>query len=236
MEKWLIFGVLVMLLIVPYVNAECGVYDDFSSGTLDSNKWYEVIATDVGAGMLDEHYVEDGVYHTAQVNIGDRGTGLVVKNVVFKPGDTIEYDVDYVCGYGNRISTMMLNGDAYSATLIGYLNGIHPEGSNEYGTHHVKLTFLGFDGVKVEINRPNGDYNTWIQTYSKFGTYPAEEYTFGIVTRNGHNGLVHMDYDNVVICTDDTTEIPEFGSIIPILIISLLGFTFLRPQIAPKSL
>jgi hypothetical protein len=178
----------------------CEIYDKFTYPILNNSKWIEVIATDMGTGMLDEYYIENGIYHTAQVNIGDGGTGLVVKDYAFQHGDTIEYDVEYTSGEGNRISTVMLNGDAYSSTLIGYWNEIHAEGSNEYGVHHVKLTFLGFEGVKVEIDRPNGDYNTWMQIYSRYNVYPAEEYTFGIVTRTGHNGLVHIDYDKIVIC------------------------------------
>ncbi|MEA3343306.1 MAG: hypothetical protein U9Q92_04005 [archaeon] len=231
MERRLIFGILVMLLIIPYVNAECGVYDDFSSGTLDSNKWYEVIATDRGTGMVDEHYVEDGVYHTAQVNMRDGGTGLVVKNLVFKSGDTIEYDVNYISGEGNRQSTMILNGNAYRWVFLGYWNEI--AGNNDYGVHHIKLTFLS-EGVYGELTRPNGDIDTHL-----WDEYPAEEYTFGIVTRTGHNGLVHMDYDNVEICgfvEDNNAEVPEFPMPILAVMISLLGFTFLRPQIGPKSL
>ncbi len=219
MKKLWILGILGLLLIMPSVNAECGVYDDFSSGTLDSNKWEEVIATDMGTGMVDEHYVENGVYHTAQVNIADRGTGLVVKNVVFRPGDTIEYDVNYIFGYGNRISTMILNGNAYRWAFFGYWNGI--AGNNDYGTHHIKLTFLS-EGVYGELTRPNGDKHTHL-----WDEYPAEEYTFGIVTRTGHNGTVHMDYDNVEIC-NPTEEIPEFPSTILVTMISLAGFTFLR--------
>ena len=37
-----------------------------------------------------------------------------------------------------------------------------------------------------------------------------------------------MDYDNVVICTDTTEEIPEFGSIILVTMMSLAGFGLFR--------
>jgi len=183
------------------VVSKCEIYDDFSTETLNNDKWTEVIATDMGTGMLDEHYVIDGIYHTAQVNIGDGGTALVVKNRTFKINESIEYDVNYISGQGNRISTGMFNGDAYTTAFLGWWNTLSDGGnSNEYGVHHVKLTFLGMDGIKVELNRPNGDYHTSITVPSKWGYAPAEEYTFGIVTRTGHNGLVHMDYDNIVIC------------------------------------
>lgn len=229
MKKLWIIGVLAIFMIMPNVNATCEIYDDFSSGTLDTNKWVEIIATDMGTGMIDEHYVIDGVYHTAQVNIGDGGTALVFKDMTFKYGDIIEYDVNYISGSGNRISTIMLNGDAYSTAFLGWWNTLSDGGnSNEYGIHHVKLTFLGLEGVKVELDRPNGDYHTWITVPSKWGYAPTEEYVVGIVTRTGHNGLVHMDYDNVVICTDTTEEIPEFGSIILVTMMSLAGFGLFR--------
>lgn len=246
MKNIWIVGLLALFLIMPNVYAGCVVYDDFTTPPLDMDKWNEVVATDMGQGqtleMVDEHYVIDGIYHTAQVmpqqggtGRKDRGIGLVVTNHIFQYGDTIEYDVNYISGEGNRQSTMMLNGDAYSATLIGYWNGIHPDGSNEYGIHHIKLTFLGYEGVEVEIVRPNGDINTWTQIYSKWGTYPSEEYTFGIVTRTGHNGLVHMDYDNVVICINNTEEVPEFSSVITVLMTTLLGFAFMRGHIPNMS-
>ena len=187
--------------VVSGLDEGCEYYDTFSSETLDTDKWIEVIATDMGTGMVDEHYVEEGVYHTAQINIGDGGTGLVVKDSTFQYGDIIEYDVNYISGSGNRISTLIMNNDAYSTAFLGWWNTLSDGGgSNDYGVHHIKLTFLGLEGIKVEINRPNGDYHTWITVPSKWGYVPAEEYTFGIVTRTGHNGLVHMDYDNVIIC------------------------------------
>lgn len=196
--------------VVSSLDEGCEYYDTFSSETLDGSKWVEVVATDVGQGyvleMTDEHYVENGVYHTAQVMPQeegtcrkDRGTGLVFKNMTnnmtFNHGDTVEYDVNYISGAGNRISTMILNDNLYNGSsnfFLGYW--IHTEGNNDYGTHHIKITFLS-EGVNVTFTRPNNDESTHF-----YDEYPAEEYTFGIVTRTGHNGLVHMDYDNVVIC------------------------------------
>ena len=29
----------------------------------------------------------------------------------------------------------------------------------------------------------------------------SSTYTYDFITRTGHNGLVHMDYDNVEVCT-----------------------------------
>ena len=169
------------------------VYDDFSSDTLNINKWEEVIATNMGTGMVNEYYVENGIYHTAQTTVGDGGIGLVFKDIIFKPGDRIKYDVNYISGSGNRISTMMLNDDAYSTAFLGFWNTLADAGgNNDYGIHHIKIMFLS-EGVNIEITRPNG-YES-----NSLHEFPSEKYTFGIVTRTGHNGLVHMDYDNVYI-------------------------------------
>lgn len=172
--------------IIEYV-----LYDDFSSDILDDSLWEEVIATNLGEGMVDEHYILNGVYHTTQTTIGDRGTGLVFKDIIFEHGDSISYDINYISGEGNRISTMILNSNAYRWSFLGYWNEVNWD--NNYGTHHIEIFFLN-EGVYVILTHPGGTKDRHL-----YDEFPSETYTFGIVTRTGHNGLININYDNFYI-------------------------------------
>ena len=50
-------------------------------------------------------------------------------------------------------------------------------------------------GADVNITKPDSTVVT-----KRFDSV-ASEHTFGFGTRTGHNGLVHIDYDNVIVCS-----------------------------------
>jgi hypothetical protein len=184
-----------LISLIGFASAEqvCEVYDDFSNGSLDLTKWEEVSPT------IDEHFVQNQVYHTAQLTASDKVILLKMKDKLFSVGDTLEYDVNYVNGEGNRQTRIQLNDDVrYS--LFGFWNTIEDAGvSNDLGNYHVKITFLENE-VLNEITLPNGT----ITHTRPDGHLPSSgiEHSFGIVTRTGHNGIVHMNYDNFIICSE----------------------------------
>ena len=195
--------------VVSGLDEGCEYYDTFSSETLDMNKWSEFVLT------MSEHHIEDDVYHVAQTSVcGGRKIVLLTMNRTFESGDSVEYDINYVSGYNNSVSTMMLipknttlnmnninghiisNIDDYNSTLIGYLNGVYEEGNNDYGSYHMKLNFSD-EGMYSELTKP--DYSTYTHFWDG---YVAEEHIFSVVTFVRPNSLIDIDYDNFVICKD----------------------------------
>ena len=170
-------------------NANAFLYDDFSSGTLDPNKWFESTQT----MFHDEHFVNpaEGAYHTAHLNESDRETVLMFNNYIFYPGDSLEYDMNYAGGNGNRIHIVDLDNDYRWLGQVGYWNGIEP-GGNDPGLYHANVEFDN-SGANLFITRPdNSEFFRRLNSSS-------QQHTFGFGTRTGHNGLAHMDYDNVYI-------------------------------------
>ncbi len=174
--------------------AKATLYDDFSSGSLDASKW-GIRQNTPGWPLTDEYFVDviDENYHMAQLNTHNAATVLEVKDRIFGLGEIIEYDVDYIYGSGNRVHTVSLNGMPNAQALFGFWNAIPDKGvGNDLGNWHVKISF-NERGALAEMTRPDGTIGI------KNLNAPGSEYTFGIVTRTGHNGLVHMDYDNFYI-------------------------------------
>ncbi len=175
-------------------NVEAFLYDDFSSGILDPNKWFESTQT----MFHDEHFVNpsEGAYHTAHLNESDRETVLMFNNYTFNPGDILEYDMIYSGGSGNRIHIVDLDNDYRWLGQVGYWNGIEP-GGNDFGLYRAKVEFDN-SGANLFIRRPDNS-----QFFRRLNS-TRQQHTFGFGTRTGHTGLVHMDYDNVYI-----TPVPE---------------------------
>lgn len=219
--KKIIIPYLALLLLLPFVNAEqsCQTYDDFSAG-LNLNKWEEIGGSDVNSLFVDEHYVsgEDNMpYHTSQNSSADRGVTLRVKNKTFVPEDIIEYDINYISGSDNRISVVELDGNYKWLGLIGFWNGIQV-GGNNFGIYHFKTKF---DSLGADVNITKPDNSVVTQRLDS----ATSEHTFGFGTRTGHDGLVHMDYDNVVICSEqninETPNLEERLNLLEIIVNSL---------------
>lgn len=193
-HRLLIIGLMVIFM-SSFISAVqvCEDYDNFSNGSLDLNKWEEISPT------ISEHLVQNGVYHTAQITSSDRRVSLNVKNRQFSSGDIIEYDVNYISGNGNRISRAYLDNGNVHRTLVGYWNAIAGVG-NDLGLYHIKVNFTN-NGADIEITRPDESIGTLILVS------PGTNHTYGFTTRTGGNGIVHMDYDNVVVCSEQ--EDPE---------------------------
>lgn len=186
-----------MILMFGMVNAiqVCSTYENFSSESLDLNKW------EIGSNSIDEAFIENQVYHTAQLNPADKEITLKL-NHTFNVGDILEYDVNYASGDGNRISQGVIDNSEYS--LFGFWNSIGDGGvGNDFGVYHVKINFTE-QGVSNKITLPNGTI-----TFTRpDGNLPSVGLThiYSVKTRTGHNGIVEMNYDNFVVCSESSSE------------------------------
>lgn len=184
------------------ISSNCQVYDDFSSGVLNESKWKESLFH--GRPFNDEHFVNlsEGIYHVAQISVRDAETNLAPKRQ-FISGESFSYEVIYNGGSGNHFSQPLINGN-YPPTqiesclaeggcgAIGFWNGV-PDLGAQIGTYKITYNF-SLNEVKMTSIRP--DNLTVINTF----TGNSEPYNLTINTHTGHNGLMHFDYDNVIVC------------------------------------
>ncbi|MEK6922182.1 MAG: hypothetical protein AABX08_00080, partial [Nanoarchaeota archaeon] len=159
-------------------------------------KW-EIRQDTEGQPLMDEYDVineGDGfVFHTQQNIIGDRRVYLFPKRK-FTTGDSIEYDVDLISRAGNYAQMVLLTGDQYIRIgIFGYNNGV--QGFDELGIANMKLIFQE-NNLRVERRTPSGELLIDnLQLVNPNGIYELYIGSF-----SGHNGIVHMDYDNFRIC------------------------------------
>ncbi len=186
----------------------CRTYDDFSSGSLNAVIWDES-NTFHGTPFTDEHFVnrEEGAYHIQEKIEEDRETNLAPRRQ-FVAGESFSYKVIVQNGSGNHASQPLINGnypptqleqcDYAGCGVIGYWNGLGDLG-DEVGTYNIKYEFFP-NQVKMTAVRPNGA--VVINTF----TGNSQPYTLTINTHTGHNGKLHFDYDDAVIC--DNRSLP----------------------------
>ena len=162
------------------------IYDDFSSGILENNKW-EIRQDVEGQSLMEEYGVleEDNksVFHTRNT-ASDRRTYLF-PNLTFTTGDVIEYDSTLISRDGTYAQMTLITGSQ------GYRLGMRGQsaGFDELGIAHNKLTFYE-NLLAIERITPSGNkiFDNLSLT-NKNGTY--EMYVGSFV-----NGAIHMDFDN----------------------------------------
>ncbi len=188
--------------------AKADLYDDFSSGVLDTTKWTESQDPE-GQQFTEEHFVDNSLfnYHTQQVSIIDRRTYLV-PTIQFNSGDSLDYRADYISGSGNNGHLILVN-DGLGADrhgVFGFNGGNHPY-EDGFGTYNIHLDFFE-NQILISGEGPNG--LTWEnQVLNNTASAP---YNLFIGNFSGHNGNVHIDFDDFYI-----NGIPEPSSL------SLLG-------------
>jgi len=203
----ILFSISLFIFLVGTASAvqSCQTYDDFSSGTLDASKWTESIFH--GDPFTDEHLIKNGFYHVAQNVARDAETNLAPTRQ-FIAGESFSYDVLYNGGSGNHQSQPLINGNYPPSQIetcnfttagcgaIGFMNAF-PDLGAQIGIYHVKYEFFS-NQVKMTAIRP--DNVTIVNTF----TGNSAPYTLTINTHTGHNGLMNFDYDNFVICSEQT--------------------------------
>ena len=219
MKKIAIFIFVISLII--FTNSvmaiqTCEIYDDFSTGNLNLTKWTEVGGSDINNLFTAQHFVNETelAFHTAQLTEADRGSNIRF-NRNFSEGDVIRYKVNYQSGSGNVLSRLFVNEQAGDTGLqtpecegqgfatggaIGYFNGLSCVGQNVKGIYHIEIVFNN-NSTDVNFTDPNNNTISYTPIF-----YVNPPYTVMFGTRAGNNGIVHMDYDDVVICSDDKEE------------------------------
>jgi hypothetical protein len=219
--------VILSIFLASFVSAVeyCSTYDDFSEGSLDAGKW-EIRQDVEGQPFMGEYGVDDGLenFHTQQNTIGDKRVYLFPKRQ-FTTGDVLEYDFNLISKEGNHLQMVLLTGNQYIRIgIAGYSNAV--QGSDELGMYHIKIEFeennLHIERISpsnvslvddLPLTNANGDYELYIGAVS------------------GHNGRVHMDFDNFELCTEeDVPVVPEFSFYAGILTVAgaLVGFFLIR--------
>lgn len=165
------------------------LYDNFESGRLNSEKW-EIRQDTEGQPLMDEYKVlrEDNnyVFHTQQYQATDRRVYLFpTRN--FTTGDSIEYDINLLSRQGTYASMVLLTGDQY--IRIG-IRGT-AAGFDELGLAHVKLIFSEYQLTVIRRTPSGQTLYDYLHLNNANGTYQLYIGSF-----TGHDGLVHMDYDN----------------------------------------
>lgn len=206
MNKWPLFLIIFLfslnLISAVYV---CEDYDDFSNPVLDLNKW-EIRQDPEGRPLMDEYWIDSILnnFHTQQNTAEDRRVYLV-PNHQFKTGDMVSYDLNVISKEGNWGNLIILTGDQYHRlSSVGYNGG--PQSIDDTGLFHVEIEFFE-DTLEIRTTRDVGENETHnISLTSPNGIY--ELYT-GSFT--GHNGMLHMDFDNFRICEGYVCEEHDFG-------------------------
>ena len=206
MKYKILLGIFLLSVLITTISAAqvCEIYDDFSSQTLNTDKWEELIGKSTAEDWLDEHYIDttNQNYHTSQLSQADRGVELKALHT-FQAGETLEFDLIYNYGSGNHWGCAFWDETSswnYGLTCIGHWNEINANNGN-YGTYHYKAEFQN-NGINITRTLPDLSVENWF--YSNIET----PYTFSVVSKTGHNGLLHFDYDNFKICTEEQ-EPPE---------------------------
>lgn len=191
--------IITFLALISLVSATqiCETYDDFSSGVLDTNKW-EIRQDVEGQPLTDEYWVDSGLenFHIQQNTIGDRRTYLFPKHT-FTTGDILEYDFNVISKEGNYMQMDLLRGDQYIRVgIMGYINGV--QGYDELGTSHIKIEF---QENNFHLERTSPSDVTLIDNLALTNANGSYELYIGAVS--GHNGRMHMDFDNFELCTEE---------------------------------
>ncbi len=176
------------------------LYDDFSSEVLDISKW-EIRQDVEGQPFPDEYWVDNTLenYHTKQNTIADRRVYLV-PTTTFTTGDSIEYNVEVVSREGHYGNVVLIIGEECTGLnpnrcifgIVGYSSG--PQPFDEIGVTKASITFYE---DRVESNMLSPSKQSY--TYSIPLQNPDGSYQLYIGAYSGHNGRMHIDFDNFTI-------------------------------------
>lgn len=173
-------------------SAKSALYDDFSSGVLDTTKW--TISQDIENQQLTDEYGVDSElknFHTRQIQIGDRRTYLKPTRE-FNAGETLTYQATYLSGMGNNGHIILVNNRVTPNRhgIFGFNNSPQPY-QDGFGTYNIQLNFLQ-NGVNISGQGPNG--LVWYD--QPMNQSESAPYTLYIGSFSGHNGNTHIDLDN----------------------------------------
>ena len=141
----------------------------------------------------------DGTFFTTLKSTAGEGRIKLLLTKNFYSGQSVDYDIVYKSGTGNRMSRIIINGvylDVHSQLCcwrgaIGFWD--KPMGfGNMLGTYHVNIKFRS-GNTTIIVSNPNGGRIT--ERIIEL----SEPYSFGIGTATGHNGAINVRYHNFTI-------------------------------------
>lgn len=151
----------------------------------------------------------DGMFHTI-INESGKDHNIVFDlSEPFYKGDSLEYDLNYISGSGNRVHIIFINMvKRDSPSPVGYWNGDMLAG-NSPGRYRINVTFLE-DYFRLSMMSPDGNI---FEKYFNLTVY-SEPYMISLSTKTGYDGTVHMSYGNLkksdyIIPYDDRLEIEQ---------------------------
>ena len=169
-------------------NAETILYDNFSSGTLDSSKWQETSGKYEGLPFSNQHQVKmrynDYCYYVESGSHTGQETDLSLTRQ-FNSGDELDFSVSYLSGSGNGNYQGSLMNVYANDTLLGKI-GYEVYGSQVHygdlgwslGNHSLTLDFFDdhislnsyrdYDGVTVSktITGINAPYTLTLNAFA----------------------------------------------------------------------
>jgi len=190
---FLLIGLFIISIsMISAFNPSCSIYDDFSSGTLNTDKW-EIRQDVEGQPFMNENWTDPILnnFHTQQNSIADRRSYLFQKKK-FTTGDILRYDSDVLSGQGTYANMVLLTGDQY--IRIGMRGPA--AGFDELGVAYMELEF---QENNLHITRETPSQVILIDNLAL--SNPNGTYEFYIGAFSGSNGMVHMDFDNFEFCT-----------------------------------
>jgi len=185
------------------------LYDNFSSGTLNPALW-QIRQDPEGQPLTELYGLENGSFFAQNITNSDMRTVLSLTGHVFQPGETLDYDVNYVSGTGNRVMVIFIDGGPLDRNNVGTIpygggsighNGQDFVAGNTPGIYHVRLGFQS-GGLNVDITRPdNSLYTEFFQnsTFSYGGQNHRIAAPFNMGFETWSNGSIRAEYDNFYI-------------------------------------
>lgn len=200
----IIYLSILVIIFISFISASqiCQIYDDFSSGNLDTDKW-EIRRDVMGFSLTNEYWVDNNLenFHIQQSIIegqtpNQKHTYIFPKRK-FTTGDILEYDVNLISKEGSYIQMVLLTGSQYIRVGIfgWWSNSI--QGYNELGVSHIKIEF---QENNFHLERTTPSNVTLIDNLALTDT--NGEYELYVGGGIGDNGKVHMDFDNFKLCTE----------------------------------
>ncbi|MFC2142948.1 putative Ig domain-containing protein [Candidatus Aenigmatarchaeota archaeon] len=185
-----------LFLFSQVASAETIIYDDFSTGPLNETKW-EIECFEEEAGCHSEVWVdeENETFHIAEPEPHglalSKGTTVYLTEYSFSVGNELDWDFYYRENIGNQVVCFTFGGEQ-TLSCVGYWNGEQYDG-NIAGDYHYKIKILDENTLFVNFTKP--DNTTVTRTVNIENILNG--FKFG--ANAGHDGVIHVDYDNFVI-------------------------------------
>ncbi|GAB4299502.1 MAG: hypothetical protein Kow0090_14950 [Myxococcota bacterium] len=175
------------------------IVEEFNRPELNSNLWTEVLTSNIpGADHFKVHKIQDGKYFLIQPEPRDMGTGLM-SNMTFKPGNTLTYEFNIVEASGTWSVGINVNqpGGTSLVFLAGNWGGRPVGAGDDMGAYSVTLEFKDRYSLATVTGPRHNKHRRAIHN-------KIPPYFFTIGARTGHNGVMKISFDNIMVGKSET--------------------------------